>query len=367
VTAASIPAILRGLLDLPPAGSTIADEVDALHVAVITTTMIGSTAIAAVAAYFILRYRRRSDTQLTQHFVTGTPLELSFAVGTLGLFIAFWLIGYHQYVEIEVPPKDALLVYVQAKQWMWKFTYPDGRSTNDVLVAPAETNVRLVMGSRDVIHSFYVPGFRVKQDIVPGRYVTAWFRSDRPGTYPILCAELCGVGHSMMRGSVVVLAKPDYDAWLGHGEAGATDTPLAELGREAAVQHACVACHTWNGQRHIGPTWSHLYDSRVTLADGRTVVADEAYLTRSMMEPGADIVATFSDVMPASYRYTLSQPDVAAIVAFIRSLENGPSTQDAPLPALGFTALGDAGLPAGPPPGPHLPVPPSERPDQELQ
>jgi cytochrome c oxidase subunit 2 len=276
MTAASIPAILRGLLDLPPAGSTIADEVDALHVAVITTTMIGSTAIAAVAAYFILRYRRRSDTQLTQHFVTGTPLELSFAVGTLGLFIAFWLIGYHQYVEIEVPPKDAMLVYVQAKQWMWKFTYPDGRSTNDVLVAPAETNVRLVMGSRDVIHSFYVPGFRVKQDIVPGRYVTAWFRSDRPGTYSILCAELCGVGHSMMRGSVVVLAKPDYDAWLGHAARLARRTRRSRSSDERPL----CSTHAWHATRGMASATSARRGATSTIHASRSQTAGPSSRTR---------------------------------------------------------------------------------------
>jgi len=367
VTVSGLPSIVRDVLDLPPEASTFAYKIDTLHFAIIATTMVGSTSIFLVAVYFTLRYRRRSNVQLTEHIVTGLPLELLFIFGTLGLFLVWWAIGYHQYVDLEVPPKDALLVYVQAKQWMWKFTYPDGRSTNDVLVVPAGKNVRLVMGSRDVIHSFFVPAFRVKQDVVPGRYVTTWFHSDSPGTYPILCAELCGVDHSVMRGSVVVLGGEDYDAWLGQNVVGTGSTPLAGIGREAAVKHACVACHTWNGQRHIGPTWSHLYDSKVSLEGGKTVIADEEYLTRSMMEPGADIVATFPNVMPASYRYTLSQPDVAAIVEFIRSLENAPETQDAPLPAVEVREVADAGLPLGPPPGPHLPVPPAGRPEQEQQ
>ena len=313
MTVSGLPSIVRDVLDLPPEASTFAYKIDTLHFAIIATTMVGSTSIFLVAVYFTLRYRRRSNVQLTEHIVTGLPLELLFIFGTLGLFLVWWAIGYHQYVDLEVPPKDALLVYVQAKQWMWKFTYPDGRSTNDVLVVPAGKNVRLVMGSRDVIHSFFVPAFRVKQDVVPGRYVTTWFHSDSPGTYPILCAELCGVDHSVMRGSVVVLGGEDYDAWLGQNVVGTGSTPLAGIGREAAVKHACVACHTWNG------------------------------------------------------RYTLSQPDVAAIVEFIRSLENAPETQDAPLPAVEVREVADAGLPLGPPPGPHLPVPPAGRPEQEQQ
>ncbi len=352
---AAIPDLARRILALPPEGSTVAAEIDALHLSIIGTTLVASTAIAIVAVYFILHYKQRSPVQLTQPVVAKAYIEAIFIAGTLGLFLVWWVVGYRQYVQIEIPPDQGMLVYVQAKQWMWKFTYPDGRSTNDVLVVPAGTDVRLVMTSRDVIHSFYVPGFRLKQDVIPGRYVTAWFRSDRPDTYPIYCAEYCGISHSVMRGSVLVLRGDDYDGWLRGETRGADGPTLAETGREAAVKHACVACHTIDGQPHIGPTWSRLYGSAVRLEGGRTVLANEAYLTRSMMEPDADVVAGFKPVMPTTYRYTLPWPEVAAIVEFIRSLKDGPVAPEVALPRLTVEEAAEGGA---------LPLPPpSQQPD----
>jgi cytochrome c oxidase subunit II len=344
MSAARVPDFVRQILYLPPEGSTLAADIDALHVSIIGTTLVGSVTIGMVALYFILHYKQRSPIQLTPTVQAKPVIEAVFVGGTLGLFLMWWVIGYLQYIRMEVPPKDALLVYVVAKQWMWKFTYPDGRSTNDVLVAPVGQAVRLVMTSRDVIHSFYVPGFRLKQDVIPGRYVTAWFRSERPDEYAIDCAEYCGISHSLMRGSVLVLNQRDYDAWLGGQAKGAAGPSLAERGRKAALKHACFACHTIDGQPHIGPTWSRLYGHPVALDGGRTVVADEAYLTKSMMEPAADIVLGYKPVMPASFRYTLPPDDAAAIVDFIRSLKDGPILPASTLPALSVE-LTDAGPP----------------------
>jgi cytochrome c oxidase subunit 2 len=233
-------------------------------------------------------------------------------------------------------------VYVTAKQWMWKFAYFDGRASMDVLTVPAHRPIKLVMTSRDVIHSFYVPAFRMKHDVVPGRYYTTWFEANAPGTYDIDCAEFCGVDHSRMLGKVQVLSDEEYARWLEapqsegarKGVAGPTatgDGDLAAAGRDVAARRGCFNCHTIDGQPHIGPTWAGLYDSQVTLDDGRVALADEAYLTRSMMDPQADIVAGYKGVMP-TYRGALPEPEVAALVEFIKSLRDQPVAPAIALP-----------------------------------
>jgi cytochrome c oxidase subunit 2 len=311
--------LLRGWLNLPPQASTYAGAVDLLHYFVISATMLGATFVFLLALYFLLRYRRRGARPLTAHSQTSVPAEVVLIGGILSLFLAFWVVGASQYNRMTTPPRGAIPVYVSAKQWMWEFAYADGRSSLDVLTVPANRPVQLVMTSRDVIHSFYVPAFRMKHDVVPGRYYTAWFEATAPGTYPIECAEFCGVAHSRMLGQVRVLSASDYARWLDGDSPGA----LAEIGRGVAARDGCFQCHTIDGQPHVGPTWAGLYGSQVTMSDGRVLVADEAYLTRSMMEPQVDLVAGYKAVMP-TYRGTLQQPEVAALVEFIKSLQKQP-------------------------------------------
>lgn len=327
---------LRWLLCLPPGGSSFADGIDLLHAFVISVTMISSFVVFGVATWFTVRYLRRKKT-LTPR-VTVSPLKETFLVGgILGLFLVWWVIGYGQYVDMQTPPKDAYTVYVTAKQWMWKFEYPDGASSNDVLVVPAGKDVRLVMMSRDVIHSFYVPAFRTKQDVLPGRYTTLWFNA-RPGTYPIRCAEYCGVSHSRMKGEVRVLPEDAFAEWLAthrtsEGEDRTRLSEMAARGAEIAARRGCLSCHTLDGQPHVGPTWSRLYGSQVPLSDGRVVVADDAYLTRSMMEPEADRVAGYKAIMP-TYFGQLSPSETSAIVELIRSLREGAVPTGVALPRI---------------------------------
>jgi cytochrome c oxidase subunit 2 len=337
--------LLRRLLFLPPQASAMAANVDALHYFVIGVTMFASALVGAVAWAFIVRYRRRTHMDTTVRVHATAAFEVPMIVGVLTLFVLWWVIGFRQFVHMETPPSNALDVYVMAKQWMWKFSYPEGPSAVERLTVPAGRPVRLIMTSRDVIHSFYVPALRMKQDVIPGRYTTMWFNADKPGTYPIYCAEYCGVSHSRMRGELVVLSDEDYDAWLGgsvaqavaersaHPEAvdALANTDLPSRGRAVAIRRACFACHTDDGQRHIGPTWRGLYMSRVTLTDGRIVTADEAYLTKSMMEPRADIVAGYRPIMP-TYHGILEEPETAALVEFIKTLRDGPPDPSVVLP-----------------------------------
>ena len=331
--------ILRRLLFLPPQASSAAREVDTLHYLVIGTALLGATLVFAIALAFLIRYRRRDEAALTGAVRMPRVLEVGLIAGTLGMFLVFWVIGYRQYVGMRTPPRGALEIYVTGKQWMWKFAYPNGRSSLGVLAVPVGRPVRLIITSRDVIHSFFVPAFRIKQDAVPGRYLSTWFEAIQPGTYDVFCAEYCGASHSRMRAAVVALSAADYAAWLDDTRArdGGDDDfrnqppgDLVEIGRRVAVRHACFACHTVDGQTHIGPSWRGLFGTRVALADGRTVLADESYLTRSMMDPRVELVSGYAPVMP-TYLGLIEAPETAALVEYIKSLR-GAATPSVMLP-----------------------------------
>jgi cytochrome c oxidase subunit 2 len=335
--------LFRSLFFLPPGASSFADGVDSLHLFVIASTLAGTTTIALLALFFIVRHRRRAGDHSTPELRAGGKGEAILVFGTLSLFLTWWIVGCRQYLTMRRPPADAARVYVVAKQWTWKFTHADGRLENDALTLPVGRPVELVMISRDVIHSLFVPAMRVKQDVLPGRYVSLWFTPVRAGTYPIFCAEYCGLSHSAMRGEVRVLGDADYRHWL---EEAAGVRSLAQIGREAAVRHACLACHTVDGQPHLGPTWSRLYGTEVTLTDGTHVRADAAYLTESMLDPAARVVAGYGAIMP-TYRGALSQPETAAIVEYIRSLEHGPIAPSVGLPAVRTAASANVAAAAG--------------------
>jgi cytochrome c oxidase subunit 2 len=342
-----MPRWLLSLLFLPPEASEASVGIDALHAFVISVTMACSLGVFVACAWFVARYRRTSADELTPRIEASWRGEGTIVASILALFLLWWVIGYRQYVALVTPPPDATTVYVAAKQWMWKFTYPDGRSANDVLTVAKGRPVRLVMTSRDVIHSFYVSAFRDKQDVLPGRYTTLWFIPTMPGAYPILCAEYCGVSHSMMRGTVVVLDSDDYARWLASTSRDASgETDLASEGARVARRHECLACHTVDGQRHVGPTWAGLYGSEVALEDGRHVQADAAYLTRSMMEPSTDIVAGFKPVMPTFFG-VLTPDETGALVEYIASLGGGGAASGVKLPVLGIDPLAvpDSGAP----------------------
>jgi cytochrome c oxidase subunit 2 len=316
---------LRWILNLPPQASTVARGIDYLHYSVILVTFAGVTVVALAAISFVVKYRRR-DEGPTPRVVASGKLEATLITGLLALFLFWWEIGFTQYRMLQTAPADAMPVYVTAKQWMWKFAYPSGPTSTDVLVVPAGTPVKLIMTSRDVIHSFYVSAFRIKQDVVPGRATTAWFQADAPGTYDILCTQYCGARHSLMRGQVVVLPPADFGRWLtaaepDHYAAKGNGAGLAARGREVAAAHGCLRCHTLDGSPSIGPTWVGSFGRRRDLQGGGSVIVDEAYLTESMMDPRAKIAAGFPPVMP-TFEGALAPADVAAIVELIRSLRD---------------------------------------------
>jgi cytochrome c oxidase subunit II len=342
---------LRILLFLPEERSTVAAEVDHLHFFVILTTLLASTAIGMTGLYYLVRYRRRTEWDRTPRVVPTWSFEMLVIGVPLGFFLTWFVLGFRQFIHIVTPPPGSMDVYVTPKQWMWEFAYPGGPNAIESLRVPARRPVRLLMTSRDVIHSFFVPEFRVKQDVLPGRYTVAWFEATDPGIYPILCAEYCGAGHSVMRGEVVVMRPEDFDAWMERatrGDARAADTPgpgrrgrgdMVREGRRLALDLECLRCHTIDGTAHIGPSWLGLFDRRERLSTGDIVVVDEAYITESMMDPMAKIVAGYKPVMP-TYQGRVDGPDSAAIVEYIKSLRSeeivrGPSEGPTYEPATG--------------------------------
>lgn len=371
--------LLRDLLMLPPGGSTVADDIDLFHAFIIGTSMLGAVVVALVALEYLRRYRARGRPRTSPIARWGFPLwaELGLIGGVAVLFLGSWFVGVRQYDHMRDPPSNSMQIYVVAKQWMFKFAYPNGRTTADVLYVPAGRPVTLVMTSRDVIHSFFVPGFRIKYDVLPDRYTMMWFQAPKPGDYQILCTEFCGTGHSTMRGTVRVLDPVAYQKWLAGDTVPDTesfldpdplhefrarmrpapDIELSERGRDYAATKGCLRCHTTDGSPHIGPSFAGLYGREVALADGTTVAADEAYLTRSMMDPEADHVAGYSLVMP-SYRGRLEPAEAASIVELIKSLREQTrwhTPEDRP-PT-------DQAYP--PPDAPGLPTYPGTRPEHD--
>jgi cytochrome c oxidase subunit 2 len=362
--------IMRRILLLPPQASSVAKQIDWLHYVVISVTMLGAAAIALVGVFFCIRYRHPAGPLGGRRRQAPTPTfsaELIAIGGLFTLFVAWWAVGFWQYVKIASPPANAYDVYVSGKQWMWKFAYPDGSHTLDTLYVPAGKPVRLILTSRDVIHSFYVPDFRVKHDAVPGRYTTLWFTAEAPGTHRILCAEYCGTWHSRMLGQVAVLSDTDFQRWLREGERERSyplDPDLAEVsdvasslvqqGERVAAKYGCLRCHSVDGSPHIGPTWVGLYQAQVPLAVGDPVVADVAYLTESMMDPNAKLHRGYAAVMPSYVGY-LRPAEVGAVVTYIQSLQT-PSlvSSVAPVgdPEGGVYRLpGSSPTPAAPPAG----------------
>lgn len=368
---------MREALFLPEAASDVAERVDLLHFFVIGVTMLGSFGVALMVLVFALRYRRTKREPGRWEPKYSAPRWLEFGVigGLFGLFLMWWGIGVQQYQEIQEPPDDALEVYVVGKQWMWKFEYPGGQRSASTLVVPEDTPVELILTSRDVIHSLFIPAFRVKQDALPNRYTTMWFQADEPGRYDILCAEFCGLGHSTMRGRVEVLTAQEYARWLDgtwREDLRGPDSEFAEgvyarplesrgvdlvtMGERVAGERGCLRCHTMDGSPHIGPSFGNLFGREIPLRSGETAVVDAAYITRSITDPTAQIHAGFAPVMP-SYRGLLSPSETAALVELIRTLEDAPSLDGpSPRPLEPASPLPPPEIP--PPYGPETPLEP---------
>jgi cytochrome c oxidase subunit 2 len=311
----------------PERASSMAGQVDAIYIFLLVVCGMVALLVFTCLLYFAARYRSRAGVQAEQ--IDGsTPLELTWSIIPLCVFMVFFAWGALVFFKQRTPPRDATEVYVVAKQWMWKLEHAEGQREINELHVPVGRDVKLIMTSQDVIHSFYVPVFRMKQDVLPGRYTVAWFRATKPGTYHLFCAEYCGTQHSGMIGSIVVMEPAQYEAWMSGGPAG----PLSATGEKIFAELGCSTCHRSDAQGR-GPNLQGVFGKPVLLEDGRTVVADENYVRECILDPGAKRVKGFQPIMP-TFQGLVSEEQVNALVAYVKSL----STTKAPAGTSASTA-----------------------------
>ena len=311
--------MLKGFKILPEQASTVASQVDALTLFLTVLTLFFTFLIAGLIIVFMIRFRRRDPLELGADVHGSLALEIGWTIIPFMIVMVIFVWSASIFAKIKRPPADAVNVNVVGKQWMWKLQHMEGRREINQLHVPVGRPVELTMTSEDVIHSFYVPAFRVKQDVVPGRYSGMWFEATRPGTYYLFCAEYCGTLHSGMIGQIIAMEPAAYEAWLAGEEPGQPNVPVEVAGENVFRAQGCGTCHKADGSGQ-GPPLAGLFGRTVTLTTGETVVADEQYLRESILNSQARIVAGYQPVMP-TYQGLISEEDVMRLIAYVKSLK----------------------------------------------
>jgi cytochrome c oxidase subunit 2 len=301
----------------PEQASTLAHRTDALLFYLLAVSGLMTVLIAGLILWFSIRYRRRPDNQVATQIMGSHRLELAWTVAPLVFLMVMYAWGANIYFWAYTPPSDALEVWAVGKQWMWKLQHLSGQREINELHVPIRRPVKVLLTSQDVIHSFFVPAFRVKQDAIPGRYSEVWFEATQPGQYHLFCAEYCGTLHSGMIGSVIAMEPAAFEQWLA---GGATESP-AQRGEKLFQDLGCDTCHRADSLARC-PDLGGLYGRTVQLQTGQTVVADEAYLRESITDPGAKIVAGYENLMP-TFKGLVTEEGILDLIAYIRALGSG--------------------------------------------
>jgi cytochrome c oxidase subunit 2 len=320
---------------------------DALILFMVLVSLIGLTIVILLVVSFSILYQKRRHPVAVQ-IEGSTLLEATWTIIPLGLFLIMFVWGSLLYFRIYTPPANAMNIYVVGKQWMWKAEHPGGQHEINSLHIPSGRPIQLTLISQDVFHSFSIPAFRVKREAIPGRYTSVWFEATTPGTYHLFCTQYCGTNHSAMIGDIVVLTPDDYRKWLNQSTSGAS---LAQNGERLFASLSCNACH--NGRPDArGPSLANVYGSRLTLASGATVTADDAYLRESILNPSMHITQGYAPIMP-TYQGQVSEDGVISLVEYIKNLnsnyrvEQTLNTTDL-LPESESTTAGARSAPAAP-------------------
>jgi len=303
----------------PERASTIAPRVDALYFFLLAIAIFFGLLIAGLIVYYAVKFHRRSPDAVGARIHGGMVLEVTWTVVPLLITMVIFVWGASVYFAMARPPDETLNIYVVGKQWMWKFQHLDGQREINELHVPVGRPVKLITTSEDVIHDFFVPAFRVKADVLPGRYVTIWFQPTRPGRYHLFCAEYCGTRHSGMIGEVVVMEPNEYETWLS---GGAAEGSLASAGAKLFQDLACNTCHRPDAQGR-GPVLEGLFGKTVTLQSGETVTVDEAYVRESILTPSAKITAGFQPIMP-TFQGLVTEEQLLALIEYVKSLQAQP-------------------------------------------
>ncbi|HSE90679.1 MAG TPA: cytochrome c oxidase subunit II [Candidatus Binatia bacterium] len=306
----------------PEQASTLAARVDALFYFLVAVTIFFVALIFVTIVFFAVKYRRRAEDERPQPLEGNFWLEVVWSVIPFGLTMVMFVWGAIIYFDIYNPPNDALEISIVGRQWMWKAQHPEGQSEINELHVPLGQPVKLTMTSEDVIHDFFLPAFRVKQDVLPGRYTSLWFEATKAGEYPLYCAEYCGTQHSGMIGRIVVLEPAEFQKWLS---GGATGMSMADLGESLFQRFGCHICHRAGGTAQ-GPSLTGLFGKVVKLEGGVTVTVDEDYIRESIIDPRAKIVAGYQPIMP-TFKGLVSEEGLLQLIAYIKSLSAAERAQ----------------------------------------
>ncbi|HEX6288783.1 MAG TPA: cytochrome c oxidase subunit II [Herpetosiphonaceae bacterium] len=306
----------------PDQASTVAPQVDALYFVLIGLSAVFTLLVVGLLVYFGVKYRRGARADRSRPVSHNTRFELVLLTVPTVLALAVYAWAAILYFNMQRAPANALEFTATGKQWMWKLQHPTGQREINELHIPVGRPIKLTMISQDVIHSFYIPAFRIKQDVLPGRYSTLWFQATKPGEYHLFCTEYCGTEHSEMIGRVVVMEPAQYEAWLGGAEVAQAPAQgagsAASAGEQQFQQLGCASCHRLEGGG-AGPALAGIFGQEVRLQDGQSVTADESYIRESILNPNAKIVEGYQPVMP-SFQGQVSEEQILELINYIRSL-----------------------------------------------
>jgi cytochrome c oxidase subunit 2 len=306
----------------PESASTIATRVDLLYFFLLAVSIFFSLLIAGSIVFFAVKYHRRRHDAIGEQIHGSMILEIAWTGIPFLITMVIFVWGASVYFAMARPPGETLNIYVVGKQWMWKFQHLDGQREINELHVPVGRAVKLITTSEDVIHDFFVPAFRMKADVIPGRYVSIWFQPTKPGRYHLFCAEYCGTRHSGMIGEVVVMEPSEYQAWLS---GGAPEGSLASTGAKLFADLACNTCHRPDAQGR-GPVLEGLFGKTVRLQSGETVTVDEAYVRESILTPSAKITAGFQPIMP-TFQGLVTEEQLLALIEYVKSLHGLPQVE----------------------------------------
>lgn len=298
----------------PTDATKIASEWDSLYKFLLISSLVACVLLLGGMTYFVTKYRRKTNNDKTPYISHNTMLEFIWSFIPLVMFLVMFAWGWSLYHDMKSPPKNAKEVHVYGQQWLWQFEYKNGKKLNNEFVVPVGEPVKLIMTSKDVVHSFYVPSFRIKQDVIPGRYTDLWFQAEKMGEFHVFCAEYCGLDHSKMLAKLKVVSLADYEKWLGTANEIAGG-PGAQLYNEKG----CVACHSLDGSPKVGPTFKGLFGKASVFDDGTELKADENYIRESIVSPTAKTVKGFPKGVMPSFQGQLSEEDMTAIIEFIKN------------------------------------------------
>jgi cytochrome c oxidase subunit 2 len=316
---AKLPYTIGGNTWMPEPASVTSDGADWMFYAVLGLSIFCFVAITIAVVAFVWKYRHRPGNERPQpSSAHNDTLELTWTIIPTIICVFLFLFGWREYIKLVTPPQHALEIQVKAWKWGWEFTHPNGVKDENLFV-PVDTNVRMVMTSNDVLHSFFIPVFRTKQDVVPRRYSFVWFHATKPGVYRIYCAEYCGTDHSQMKRKVIVLPPGEYEKYLTAMYEKINQMPPLDKGKKV-YNEKCIACHTVDGTPRVGPSWKGSWGTEVHLDGGETVTFDENYVRESVLEPTKKGRPGFPRSMP-SFVGILNEKDIDGVIEYMKSLK----------------------------------------------